>query len=151
MIKKTVVILVILFIVIQFIRPARNDGNAAGPDDITNVVTVPDTVMSILKKSCYDCHSNHTNYPWYMNINPGGWLMASHIKDGKEELNFSEYATYSKKKRDRKLTITAEQVSKHEMPISSYLLIHSGAKLSDGQIKIIKDWVDSAKQELKTK
>jgi len=151
MIKKILIILLLVFVVIQFIRPHRNNGNAAGPNDITTVVAVPDTVMNILKKSCYDCHSNHTNYPWYMNINPAGWFMARHVNDGKEELNFSEYATYNKKKRDRKLTITAEQVSKHEMPLSSYLLIHTDAKLEDGQIKIIKDWVESARQELKMK
>lgn len=71
--KKIVIIgLIIFFLGIQFVRPAANNGEADTHQDITHYVQVPDTVMHVLKSSCYDCHSNHTNYPWYSKVNPVG-------------------------------------------------------------------------------
>lgn len=140
--------LLVLFVLIQAIRPVRNNGTRDAPTDITHFVTVPDTVMSILKRSCYDCHSNYTAYPWYANVSPMSLLLANHIKNGKAQLNFTEFSQYSARRMRSKLTTTAEQVEKQEMPLKSYLLIHRNARLSDAEIKLVKDWVDAAKNEL---
>ena len=148
MIRKILIGLLVLLVVIQFFRPARNNGAAAATTDITHAVHTPDTVLHILQHSCYDCHSNHTEYPWYVNINPVGWWLRHHIDEGKRELNFSEASTYSKKKLDHKLEEIVEQVEKKEMPLSSYTFIHTEAKLNDGQIALIKAWVDSARREV---
>lgn len=149
--RNVLLALLILFVLLQFIRPARNKGRADGPTDITNFVTVPDTVMGILKRSCYDCHSNHTNYPWYVNVSPASLLLAWHIKNGKAQLNFSDFSIYSRRRMRNKLSSVAEQVEKREMPLKSYLLMHRDARLSDPEIKLIKDWVDAAKNELSQK
>jgi hypothetical protein len=148
MIKKIFIVLLIFFIAIQFIRPTRNTGMASSTTDITHFVHVPDTVMNLLKKSCYDCHSNHTEYPWYVNINPVGLWMDNHIKAGKKAINFSDLSTFDKLKLDHRLGDIAEQVEKHEMPLSSYTFIHTYAKLNDNEIKLLKDWTDSARKEV---
>ena len=151
MIKKILIALAIIFIGIQFIRPARNLGKADGPNDITHYVVVPDNVQAILKKSCYDCHSNHTDYPWYVNVNPVGLMLASHIKDGKQTLNFSDLSGMNERRLTHKLTGIAEQVKTHAMPIGSYTLIHTSAKLNDSEIKIIKNWSVFAAQHISIK
>jgi len=89
--KKILLVILIVFIAIQFIIPARNTSGQVLPTDITKTVNIPDKVLDVFKNSCYDCHSNNTRYPWYVNIQPMGWVMASHIKNGKENLNFSEF------------------------------------------------------------
>jgi hypothetical protein len=148
MIKKILVVLLIVLIIIQFIRPARNHGAMTTPTDITHYVQVPDTVMHILKVSCYDCHSNNTVYPWYTNINPVGLWMRSHINDGKRAINFSDLSAFDKKKLDHRLKDIAEQVADKEMPLWSYTMIHGYAKLDSGQITILKNWTDAARKEV---
>lgn len=148
MIKKILIGLLIVLVLVQFIRPARNNGAAATTNDVTHVVPVPDTVLRILQVSCYDCHSNHTSYPWYANINPIGNWLAHHVEEGKAELNFSECATYSKKKMNHKLDEIMEQVTEKEMPLSSYTILHGDAKLNSAQIAMIVDWVSMAKTKL---
>ncbi len=148
MLKKILVGLLVLLIIIQFIRPARNNGDMSSASDITHYVKVPDTVLQMLKTSCYDCHSNHTVYPWYTNINPIGFWMNSHVNDGKWAINFSDLSKFDKKKLDHRLEDIAETTEKHEMPLWSYTLIHTYAKLNDDQIKMIKDWTETARKEV---
>ncbi|MGE5519956.1 MAG: heme-binding domain-containing protein [Candidatus Dadabacteria bacterium] len=150
MIWKILIGIVILLIVIQFIQPEKNSGSASSATDITHVVTVPDTVMSLLKVACYDCHSDHTRYPWYNNITPVNWWLWDHVSEGKKELNFSQYATYNAKRKSKKMDGIAKETKEHEMPISSYLWIHKDARLSDAQRQVIVDWANAAKQQLGT-
>ena len=148
MFRKILVTLLVLLLLAQFIRPAHNEGEAAGDNDITHTVTVPDTVMSLLKTACYDCHSNHTNYPWYSKITPVNWWLYNHIQGGKRHLNFSEFNTSTFKRKAKKLEEVGETVEKHEMPLDSYLWIHDEAKLNDAQRKLIMDWAKSAEQKV---
>ena len=148
MLRKILILLAVIFLAIQFIRPARNNGSMEGTADITHYVKVPDTVMSILKTSCYDCHSNHTVYPWYVNINPVGLWLKSHIDDGKRGINFSDLSGFSKKKLDHRMKDIVELVDSGEMPLSSYTIIHGYAKLDSNQIKIIRDWTIAARKEI---
>ncbi len=148
MVRKIFVFLLISLVLIQFIRPARNIGAAASAADITHYVHVPDTVMRILQTSCYDCHSNHTVYPWYTNINPVGFWMWGHIEEGKESINFSDLTRLDKRRLAHRLGDIAEEVEKKDMPLPSYTLIHGYATLSDGQIQLVKDWVAAAQQEV---
>ena len=85
--KKILLAIGILFIAIQFFRPALNKSNQVFVTDISKIVTTSDSIKAILKNACYDCHSNNTNYPWYSNIQPVGWLMVKHTRKGKDELN----------------------------------------------------------------
>jgi hypothetical protein len=148
MIRKILILLLIVLIIIQFIRPARNTGAVASSADVTHYVHVPDTVMHILQASCYDCHSNNTVYPWYTNINPVGFWMRSHINDGKRSINFSDLSMFDKRKLDHRLKDISEQVENKEMPLWSYTLIHTYAKLDSGQVQLIKAWTETARKEV---
>ena len=102
----------IALIAIQFFRPAKNINNK--PDgienDISKVMPVPDNIQTILKTSCYDCHSNNTIYPWYASIQPVAWWMNNHIEEGKKEINFNEFASYSLRRQYKKLGEIIEQL-----------------------------------------
>ena len=137
-------VILVVVIIAQFIQPPSNDGSAETAGDISHIVPVPDSMMSLLKTSCYDCHSNHTNYPWYSRITPVNWWLYDHIEEGKRELNFSTIASANFKRKARKMKEIAEQVEKHEMPLASYLWIHSEAKLSESQRKMVIDWAKRA-------
>ena len=138
--KRVVLVLVVMLIVIQFFRPEPN--LAAGPSaqDITARYAVPQPVMQLLQRSCYDCHSNNTSYPWYSKVQPVAWWLNDHVKEGKRELNFSEFAGYIPKKAAHKLDEIIAETEEREMPLSSYTLMHAKAKLSDAEIKLISDW-----------
>lgn len=148
MIRKIFYGLLAIVVILQFIRPTRNTGEASGPNDITHVVKVPDAVMTVLKESCYDCHSNHTEYPWYTNVQPVGWWMQHHVDEGKEELNFTEFKTYPLKKQKHKLHECEEMVVENEMPLSSYTMIHGEAELNKAELQLLLQWIESAMNEL---
>ena len=135
--KKILLGLVMGIIAIQFIQPDRNKRDKVLPADIINTVAVPNQVLGILKVSCYDCHSNNTHYPWYSFIQPGAWLMASHIKNGKAMLNFSQFGNLSDRKQQSKLQGIINQIKDDEMPLSSYILLHRNAILTAGQKTIL--------------
>ena len=85
-VKGVLIGLLIIFVLIQFIRPAKNTGKAEATTDIIHAVKVPDTINKIFQVSCYDCHSNNTHYPWYAEVSPMSLLLASHVKGGKKGL-----------------------------------------------------------------
>ena len=147
--KNILLTLICIFGIIQFIRPAKNLGEAFGPNDITQSVAVPEDVKNILVASCYDCHSNHTNHMWYENIQPIGWWIGEHISDGKRHLNFSEFNTYKDKRKSHKFEEIGETITAKEMPMSSYTLIHGNAKLSDEQIKLVLNWAATGQEKFK--
>lgn len=149
MIKKILIGLLVVLVVIQFIRPERNVSEIPSQNDIRVHYSVPANVESILKRACYDCHSNNTNYPWYANIQPVLWWLQDHIEEGKEELNFSEFATYSAKKADHKLDEVIEMVEEEEMPLESYTYIHKDAVLSSSEKKLLMDWAADLRKMIK--
>lgn len=149
--KNIFLTLAIIFVIIQFVRPAKNSEEAFGPDDITKTVNVPEDVKNILVASCFDCHSNSTNHMWYENIQPIGWWIGNHINEGKSELNFSIFNTYKNKRKAHKFEEIGEMVSEDEMPISSYTLIHGNAKLSDEQKRVLINWATMCHEDLKKK
>lgn len=147
--KRTFLFLLLAFIVIQFFRPAKNTSEGISNNDITKKYAIPQDVQNILKTSCYDCHSNNTVYPWYSYIQPVAWWLDSHIKDGKKDLNFSEFATYSIRRQYKKLEEINELVKKNEMPLDSYLWLHKNAKLNDQQKMAIAGWVTAVRDTIK--
>jgi hypothetical protein len=150
--KKILFIGLIIFLLMQLYQPARNLGY--GQDitaNFTKIYNVPKNVKTILRTSCYDCHSNYTNYPWYSNIQPARFFMESHIKEGKEELNFSEYGNYSQRKQNSKLKAISKQIKLNEMPLASYTLIHKNAILSSSQKQEVMDWIEKTSDSLSSK
>jgi hypothetical protein len=148
--KKIGLGIVIILVLIQFVRPACNISND-NTTGIEKVFQLPDSVLALLKTSCYDCHSNHTTYPWYAGIQPvAGWLQ-HHVEEGKEELNFSDFASYSPRRQYRKMHEIAEQMDKHEMPLTSYTLIHTNARLSNEQSLLISQWANAVHDSIKAR
>lgn len=138
--KRILLVIVVLLVAIQFFRPQKNQAAGTDPRDISLHYKVPAPVLQVLQRSCYDCHSNNTLYPWYYNIQPVAWWLNDHIQEGKEELNFSAFAGYTPKRAAHKLDEIITETGEHEMPISSYLLMHPDAKLSDEEIESISAW-----------
>ena len=138
--KKVVLWILVVFVLIQFIRPEKNDSNI-GINDITTVMQVPENVKEIIKTSCADCHSNYTKYPWYSEIAPVSWYLAQHVNEGKEHLNFSEWAAYNKDQKSHILKDLDEELADHKMPLKSYLILHKEAEMTKAQYKILLDWV----------
>ena len=148
-IKKIFVLGFIIFLLIQFYQPARNVSSEQDmPEDFTNVYAVPKNVKTILQTSCYDCHSNNTEYPWYSYIQPVRMLMDSHIKEGKENLNFSEFGNYSERKQANKLEEIVKQIKSDEMPLASYTLIHKNAILTQENKKVLINWIERTRDSI---
>ena len=141
--------LLAIVLVIQAFRPARNNGELHGPQSLAAAHPVPADVESILRKACYDCHSNHTRYPWYTNVQPAGWWMQHHVNEGKESLNFSEWASYSREDMPHILEELQEEVSEGHMPLPSYLWVHGDAKLSAAEKSTLLTWAKSLEEQLR--
>ena len=139
--KIILLVLLIVFVGIQFVPTKRNQSAEIQDTDFMLVNSVPQNINNTIQTSCYDCHSNNTSYPWYNKIQPVAWLLETHIVEGKTELNFSEWDNYSKRRKKSKLKSIISQIEDNKMPLSSYTLIHKNANLSDNQKKEIIDWI----------
>ncbi len=143
--KYIIAPLVILMVTIQFFRPDKNEGDMKLAPFLADT-NAPTEVGEIIKNACADCHSNRTKYPWYSNIAPISFKMAAHVIEGKEELNFSEWQSYSIKKKDHKLEEIIEELDEKEMPLKSYLLMHNEARLTNKQVEMMKNWASTKRK-----
>ncbi|HRH58255.1 MAG TPA: heme-binding domain-containing protein [Chitinophagales bacterium] len=141
--RKIALSILLILIVIQFFQPQKNQSTELLAADITKVTNVPDDVLTILKTSCYDCHSNNTVYPWYNNLQPVAWWLNNHIKEGKERLNFSEFGNYTFDKSRKKLRGIAREIEEGEMPLTSYTVIHRNAILDEAQKNLVINWAEN--------
>ncbi len=135
-------------IVIQFFPITLNESDTVPQSDFMVVNQVPATIKNRLQVSCYDCHSNNTDYPWYSKIQPAAWYLEDHIQEGKDELNFNEWATYSDRRKNSKLRSIISQIEEDKMPLDSYTLIHRDAILSDEDKRMIIDYMTALKDSL---
>ena len=142
-VKIIAVVLLVAFMGIQFVPTERNQSDVVPKTDFMLVNSVPDHIKSKLQTSCYDCHSNNTQYPWYSYIQPPRLIMENHIKKGKADLNFSEFGSYSKRKQENKLDRIVKQINADEMPLASYTMIHKDAILNTTQKEQIIMWINS--------
>lgn len=136
LLKITAILIVLTFAVLQFFRPDHTNP----PIVMADSLQAPADVHAVLSRSCNDCHSNNTVYPWYSNVSPFSWFLADHIEHGRSELNFSIWNTYSPDKKLRKLEEICEQVESGFMPLPSYLWIHRDAALNEDEAKMLCDW-----------
>ena len=152
MLKKVLLGLVAILVIIQFIRPDKND-SGENANDITTAFEVPQNVADIMVVACNDCHTNQTNYPWYANVQPVAWWLDHHVTDGKRHLNFSEFTRLPLAIQYHKLEEVEETVEEGEMPLPSYtyLGLHAEADLSDAQRKTLIDWAKSQMAMMKAK
>ncbi|TXK77002.1 heme-binding domain-containing protein [Mesonia sp. K4-1] len=138
----------VALIVIQFFPIILNESDTVPQSDFMVENQVPATIKNRLQISCYDCHSNNTDYPWYSKIQPAAWYLKDHIQEGKDELNFNEWATYSDRRKNSKLRSIISQIEEDKMPLDFYTLIHRDAILSDEDKRMIIDYMIALKDSL---
>jgi hypothetical protein len=140
MLKKIILGLVIILVVAQFIRPARNIAETPSANNIANHYPVPEDVKGILAKACNDCHTNNTVYPWYASVQPVAAWLAHHVDEGKAELNFDDFLAYKPRKAHHKMEEVNEMVKEGEMPLDSYTWVHKDAILTEAEKLILANW-----------
>ncbi|MEX0995838.1 MAG: heme-binding domain-containing protein [Flavobacteriaceae bacterium] len=148
-VKIISLVLLVAFVGIQFLPTERNQSDVVPKTDFMLVNDVPVNIQNKLKVSCYDCHSNNTRYPWYNKVQPVAWLLENHIKEGKGELNFSEWDTYSNRRKNSKLKSIINQIEDNEMPLYAYTLIHRNAILSKTEKELVIGYMKQIKSSLK--
>ena len=146
--KPILVGLLVTFVVIQFIARPEKISEPVNENDIISVLEIEGPIATMLKSACYDCHSDQPRYPWYASVAPISWKIGEHIEEGRDELNFSKWATYSAKRRDHKLEEMIEEVEEGKMPQPNYVRMHSEAKLTDEQVASLKTWVTAERAKI---
>jgi len=150
-VKKILIGLLVVLIIIQFIRPEKNQSDTKTAADITAMYPPDAATASLMDKACNDCHTNNTKYPWYSNFQPVAWWLNDHVQDGKKHLNFSEFGTYRLRKQYHKMEEVIEQVKEGEMPLNSYTWTHGDARLTAEQRAQITGWAQSVMDSMKAK
>ena len=131
---RIVLALIVILVVIQLIPVHRTN-----PPVTADIPTLPD-VKAVLRRACYDCHSNETVYPWYSRIAPVSWLLAQHVSEGREELNYSTWDEYNAEDQSEKIHESWETVVEGEMPPRYYTVVHRDALLSPEDRAVLQTW-----------
>jgi len=128
------IVLIVVLIVIQFVPIEQTN------PPVESDVPAPSELKAVLRRSCYDCHSNETRWLWYARVAPVSWLIANDVKEGRREVNFSVWNQFTGTRRARKFKEIVEQVEQNKMPQWYYLIMHPEAKLSAGDKEMIIRW-----------
>ncbi len=147
-VKKIVVALAVVLVAMQLYRPSRENPPVDPKMVIESSMSVPQNVQAVLNRSCSDCHSSKTVWPWYSNVAPVSWLLVHDVDEGRQELNLSKWGTYSEKRKRRKFQEICEQVNRKEMPLPSYVMIHRDTALSDADRKLLCDWANAEREKI---
>jgi uncharacterized membrane protein len=149
--KQILIVVLIVFIVIQFIRPARNQSGQVVQTEFSNTYSTPNNVHTLFKNACFDCHSNNSSYPWYFYIQPVGWLLAMDIENGKAKLNFSEFGSIPPRRQISKLREVENRIKDGTMPLPAYQFMHPGARLTEEERRLLIDWIEKTKDTIAPK
>lgn len=141
-------VILVMLILIQLFRPDKSVPPSDPSMDFIAVTNPSRKVTTMLHNSCYDCHSYKTIYPWYSGIAPVSWFLQLHIREGRENLNFSVYGSYPRERRNHLMSEMREVIKKKEMPLRSYALIHKNARLDDGMIETLIKWLSEGKNDI---
>ena len=148
--KKIGWFLLLVFVVAQFFQPEKNEGNVTSLNTFIEETKPSENAHKILKKACFDCHTDATNYPWYSSVTPINFWLADHVNHGKDELNFSNWSEYSLKRKEHKMKEVWEEIEKGKMPLDSYTWTHFDARLSEEEMEQIVTWAKSVQANYKT-
>ena len=146
--NKIVLAIIGILFLIQFIRIDQTNLKIDEGEDFSSDQSIPENIRIIVKRSCYDCHSNETKYPWYANVAPVSWWIKGHINDARKSINFSEWGNYSNEEKARKLMNSVAYIKPDQMPLSSYVSQHPEAKLTIKEKKIVMDWMKEEAEKL---
>lgn len=145
---KAAGLVVLVFASAQFVQPVSVSRTTGG--QVLAGANAPDTVLRIVERSCRDCHSWNTVWPWYSRISPISWIVARDVERGRKFLNFSEWRNYSRGQRLAFVAAMASSANQNRMPPAPYLLMHPGARLSEVERKSLKSWSRSEFRRLST-
>lgn len=135
-----------LLLLLQLFRPGFNLGEREGPMDMLVQLGASEEISELFRVSCYDCHSDHTRYPWYGKLVPVAWFLDRHVKEGKDAVNFSGFGEEGKAGQIAILTEVCEVLEAGVMPLQSYLILHGEAALEEDEKALLCDWADSQSQ-----
>lgn len=138
--KWSLPVVACLFIIAQFYRPAKTNPVINNSRTLEAHLQVDPKTAAILDRSCADCHSNKTRWPWYSNVAPVSWFVIDHVDHGRDHLNFSEWGKYERQEQRSLLRDMCKEVSAGSMPLSSYTPLHPGSKLSAEDVTALCDW-----------
>lgn len=146
--KRIAIIVLVLLAAIQLIPVAKTNPTSDPVGSIWVMQNVPADIGAILQRSCQDCHSNRTKWPWYSHVAPVSWTVASDVNGGRRHFNMDEWGEYSLEKKQSKLTKICEELKSGDMPDSKYLWIHRSAKLTNQQRATLCDWAEAIRKGL---
>jgi hypothetical protein len=146
--KWLLIVLALVFVAIQFKRPARTNPPVDESQTIFARTQMPPQVAAIFDRSCRDCHSNKTVWPWYTNFAPISWFIVNHVNEGRKHMNLSEWGRLDRDLQDKKPRQICDEVTDGAMPLSSYTPLHPGSKLSPEDVKTLCDWTNAERQRL---
>ena len=142
------IVVVVGLVIAQFFGPAKSNPASDANQSIESRLQVTPQVAAILDRSCNDCHSNKTRWPWYANVAPVSWFVIGHVNEGRENINFSEWGRYTERDNDSLLRQMCREVRAGAMPLSSYTPLHPGSTLSAEDVKTLCDWTDAERARL---
>ncbi|MFK7950140.1 MAG: heme-binding domain-containing protein [Saprospiraceae bacterium] len=146
MLKKIGIGLVVILILMQFKQIDKTNPEYNETEDFITMTQPPREIANLIEYACYDCHSYQVIYPWYSSIAPISWMIEHHIEEGREHLNFSQWASYDKVKANHKLEECVEEIEKGNMPMKSYVVMHRDAKMTKKQQKALTDFFESQRK-----
>jgi hypothetical protein len=149
--RWVLVVLVCALIVAQFFGPARTNPVAEASQSIESSLQVTPEISAMLDRSCNDCHSNKTRWPWYSHVAPVSWFVIDHVNEGRANLNFSQWAQYTPRDTDGLLKQMCREVRSGGMPLSSYTPLHQGSELSTEDRQKFCAWTDAERARLAAK
>jgi hypothetical protein len=147
-VRVILIVLLLLFVAAQFKRPAKSNPPVEQSQTIEAHTQMTPPVAAILDRSCNDCHSNKTRWPWYSNVAPVSWFVIGHVDEARQAMNLSEWGRRDPDRQSKKLQQICEEVTDRNMPLSSYTPLHPGSKLSDADIKTLCDWTNGERQKI---
>lgn len=149
-IKWVAIVLVLGFVGIQFVRPARTNPVIDQSQTLEAHTRMTPEVGTIFERACNDCHSSRTTWPWYTNVAPVSWWVIDHVNHGREHLNYSEWGKMKPADQNKSLQEICEEVEDGNMPLPSYLPMHPNARLSEQDKRVLCDWTEAERQRLDT-
>jgi hypothetical protein len=151
LLKWLVIVVACLFVLVQFKRPARTNPSIDQSQTIEAQTQMTPQVAAILDRSCRDCHSNRTVWPWYTNISPVSWFTTDHVNEGRKDMNLSEWGKLPKDRQAKKLQQMCDLVQDGVMPLSTYTPLHAGSKPGPYEVKTICAWTEAERARLNSK
>ncbi|MEX1277115.1 MAG: heme-binding domain-containing protein [Bacteroidota bacterium] len=142
------IVLAVVFLGMQAVQPERTNPPVDESNTLYARINTPPEVRAIIDRSCSDCHSHNTRWPWYSYVAPVSWFLADDVKEARSELNLSDWGQYQKTRAIAKLDMMCQEVLDGKMPFPPYLIMHPGATLSQEEIDLLCDWVETERDNL---